>query len=88
MCPRPCSCAPREPTRAERVAGIAKKYLSILRQARQGQKPDPTKELIIERTRQRLNQIHSVGQRYLPQAPISNSTDVLRIRRSDDAPAS
>ena len=85
-----CNPSRRDPLqeRRERVAEFAKRYISILRRRGKKEEPEPALQIAIERTRQRLNEIHSVGQRYLPDAPIRDTRPVIRvIRRSEDGAA-
>ena len=85
-----CSPSRRDPLqeRRERIAEFAKRYIAILRRRGKKEEPDPAVQIAIERTRQRLNDIHSVGQRYLPDAPIRDTRPVIRvIRRSEDGRA-
>ena len=75
-----CTPSRRASTRAEQLAELAQRYLPLLRRRRK--KPDPYREVLIERTRRRLERIHQVGQRYLPEAPSPSTTcQVVQIRR-------
>ena len=86
-----CSPSRRDPLqeRREQIAQAAKRFISIIRRTRAREpEPDPAVQIIIERTRERLDQIHRTGQRYLPEAPSDTAISrVIQIRRSDDVPA-
>jgi hypothetical protein len=88
---RPCSPSRRSrlEERREQIARYARHFTAIIRRTREKrQEVDPELQVVIDRTRQHLSQIHQVGQRYLPEAPSQPTiTDLIEERRNEDVPA-
>jgi len=79
--------------RAKQIIELAARYLPGIR--RRARRPDVLTEIAIERMQARLDEVHSLGRRYLPEAPSSTAdsldtalvTEPVRIRRNDHGAA-